>query len=175
MLFTKEILTTYWSQFTLLLLAMGYLIKRVFDLKSKKIEINHTIFQQKKLESINVFFTAYAKVEQMWVKFPILKALKGELNAKEIDKMILPDMNELRRCMLELQIYFDENTHKNFNTVLLNMKEVNDSFQEIFFDTNRSNSLIPESNAFQAKRNEKFIENDKIFVNLSAIIKKNFN
>ena len=41
-----DLFTTYWSQMTLILLGVGYFFKRWFDNKSKKIEINHSIYQQ---------------------------------------------------------------------------------------------------------------------------------
>jgi len=43
--FIKEILTTYWSQTLLLLLGIGYLVKRGLDFRSKKKEINHSLFK----------------------------------------------------------------------------------------------------------------------------------
>lgn len=52
----EQIFTTYWSQTTLILFGIGFLIKSSIDLSSKKTEINHNLFQQKKLESINSFF-----------------------------------------------------------------------------------------------------------------------
>jgi len=53
----KDLLTIYWSQFTLILIAIGslvfYFIKRHFDKSSKKIEINHSLFQQNRLNLNN--------------------------------------------------------------------------------------------------------------------------
>jgi hypothetical protein len=67
----KDIFTTYWSQVTLILLAVGYLIKRGLDIKSKKTEINHSLFQQNRISSVKTFFSKYAKTELMWNQLAI--------------------------------------------------------------------------------------------------------
>jgi hypothetical protein len=71
----EKILTTYWSQTTLILFGIGFLIKSSIDLKSKKTEINHSLFQQKKLELINSFFSNCGSTNQMWKDIPIYDIL----------------------------------------------------------------------------------------------------
>jgi len=55
-----ELLTTYWSQVTLILIAIGslvfYFIKRHYDKSSKKTEINHGLFQQHAANTICTVF-----------------------------------------------------------------------------------------------------------------------
>ena len=62
----SDLFTTYFPQVTLILGAVAslgfYFIKRGYDLKSKKVEIKHSIFQQNKLDSIKSFFSEYILV-----------------------------------------------------------------------------------------------------------------
>lgn len=89
----KDILTTYWSQITLLLVGIGYLIKRGLDIKSKKLEINHSLFQQNRLYAINRFFESYAKVELMWNQIAIYDIISQKLSPMEIDLLVFPTLN----------------------------------------------------------------------------------
>ncbi len=61
----EELFTTYWSQVTLLIIGIGYFIKRIFDQKSKKLEINHSLFQQNRINAVSKFLSTYAKTELM--------------------------------------------------------------------------------------------------------------
>jgi hypothetical protein len=69
----EKLFTEYWSQFTLLLIGFGYFIKRIFDNISKRQEINHSLFQQKKLEVANSFFSTYAKAELIFTHIKSIK------------------------------------------------------------------------------------------------------
>ena len=57
----KELFTTYWSQITLLLIGISYFIKRGFDIKTRKIEINHSLYQQNRLSTVNRFLKIMQK------------------------------------------------------------------------------------------------------------------
>jgi len=175
MITTKELLTTYWSQLTLIVLGLGYLIKRALDLRTKKLEINHSLFQQKRLESVNNFFTSYARTEQMWIDLAIYDILNGRLEAKEIDDIIYPHINELKRNLLELQIYFEENDHKHFAQILADTKAINSALKKIYFDVNSNATVTDKSNVFQFAKDEKTAQNEKIFRNLSVLIRKTFH
>jgi len=93
----EKLLTTYWGQTTLILLAIAYFIKRIFDNKSKKIEINHSLFQQKRLKVLNDFYSNYAKTEFLWDHLAIYDILSNKLVAKEIDNIIWPILNDLKK------------------------------------------------------------------------------
>jgi hypothetical protein len=171
----KEFLTTYWSQTTLILIGVGYLIQRTLNLKAKKLEINHGLFQQKRLESVNDFFSSYAKTEQMWIHLAIYDILNNRLDAKEIDNIIFPHINELQKDVLKLQIYFDENDHKLFREILQNIKDINSTLMEVYFDFDPEQNTTLKSNAFTSTRNKKLNENEILFRKLSLILKRTFN
>jgi len=171
---TRELLTTYWSQLTLLLLGAGFIIKRILDTRSKKVEINHSLFQQKRLESVNSFFTNYAKAEAMWTSLAIWDILENRLKSKEIDQIISPHLNELERNVLELQIFFKENEHKHFSEIMDNLHDINRALKKVYFDYNPNTTVIARSNEYQFKCEEKLRENKAIFKKLSTVIRTTF-
>lgn len=174
MITIHELLTTYWSQITLLLLGFGYILQRSLDLKSKKIEINHSLFQQKKLESINNFFGCYAKAEQMWTHLAIYDILDRKLSAQEIDYIIYPHINELRRSAMELQIFFDENDHKYFLEIVKNIETINMTLKRIYFDIDSDITSTSKIFAFQSSRDEMLKQNIALIKTLTNIAKNAF-
>ena len=174
MITLREIFTTYWSQATLILVGIGYFIKRLLDNASKKSEINHTLFQQKRLESVNNFFTTCARTEQMWISIALWDILENKVLAKDIDEMIYPHLNELKRNVLELQIYFQEKDHKPFAGILENAYAINRKLSNVFFDIRADRTLIQRSNEFQSYRDQKFLENEKIFDRITENLRRAF-
>lgn len=171
----EELLTTYWSQIILLLSFVGYFGKRIFDNKSKKREINHTLFQQYRLKSVNDFFTSYAKTERMWQDLSIYSILEYKIGTKEMDNIIFEPINELRKNILELQIYFPEKEHKIFEKILDNILSINGKLSSIYFNYDKEISPIVKSNDFGFFRDEKLKENNELFKEVSKIIKRTFN
>lgn len=174
MITIKELLTTYWSQTTLILFAIGFIAKSIIDLRSKKIEINHSLFQQKRLESLNMFFSTYVIAEQMWISISIWDILENKLEAAEIDEIIIPHFHSLRKCLLELQIYFKEDDHKNFVLVYQNIKSLNLKLGKLYFDFKKEEALVDKANEFQLYRDKILAENDEIFKTISQLTRKTF-
>lgn len=175
MITIKDLLTTYWSQMTLIIVAIGFLIQWTLNLKSKKVEINHSLFQQKRLDAVDDFFTSYAKTEQMWANLALYDILNYQLKAKEIDNIIFPHINELQKDVLKLQIYFDENEHKLFRQILQNIKDINSGLMTVYFDYNTGTDTTTKSISFTSIRNKNLNENEKLFKQISPILKKTFN
>jgi hypothetical protein len=108
--FFKDLFTTYGSFATLILLGLGYFIKRKYDLKSrkietkyalesKKIENNYFFFQEGRIKAISRFFDNYSKVERMWHSFSIHKVIERELSASELDNVVWTSMNPLKKYL----------------------------------------------------------------------------
>ncbi|WP_405604168.1 hypothetical protein [Polaribacter sp. Asnod1-A03] len=171
----QELLTTYWSQFTLLLLGVGYFIKRVFDNISNKREINHNLFQQHRLNAINKFFTSYAKTERMWNDLSVIPIFEYKINTKEMDKIIFTPIDQLRMNILELQIYFPEKEHRIFKDILKNVLKINGKLNSIYFSYDKETTVTVKSNNFSFVRDSKLEENEKLLEKLSEIIRKTFN
>ena len=170
----QDILTTYWSQTTLVLLAIGYLVKNYTDMKAKKTEINHNLFQGKKMDSVNKFFSNSATTLQMWKDLPILKILDNKLTANEIDQIISPNLDELRRNVLELKIYFADKDNKNFENVMKNMDLINGNLSKTYFNYNSEESIIVKSNNFQFFRDEKLVQINLILNEITNHVRKDF-
>jgi len=169
----KEIFTTYWSQVTLVILGISYLFKIWIDYKYKKTEINHNLFQQKKLESLNNYFLIYSKAFQMWYDFPIYSVASGKLNANELDKMIFTLLNEMKRNVLELKIYFDEKDYKHFEYILTSFYNLNSKVKNVFLNSNAENinDLVYE---FEKYKDEVFEQNEKTITIITEKIKKHY-
>ena len=171
----EELLTTYWSQITLLLLAIGYFIKRILDNISNKREINHNLFQQNRLKAVNDFFTSYAKTERMWRDLSIISILEYKISGKEIDEKVFSPINGLRINVLELQIYFTKNEHQLFKKILDNVLAINGKLNSIYFQYDKETSTIIKSNEFGFVRDSKLEENEKLFEKITETIRKTFD
>lgn len=170
----EKLFTEYWSQFTLLLIGFGYFIKRIFDNISKRQEINHSLFQHKKLEVANSFFSTYAKAELIFTHIKIYQILRNEFTPSEIDEMVFPTINELKKNLIELQIYLDEINHKKFEQLFKNMNLINNKLSELFFsnDTNLTNTQ--KSNNYHFFREKIMEENHILLKEITTNLRKAF-
>ena len=169
-----ELLTTYWSQVLIILAGLGYLLKRILDLRSKKIETNHSLFQQNRLSTVNRFFENYSKSELMWNQISIYDILNRKLSAKEIDKIIFPVLNELDKNLLELMIYFDEKEMRNFKIIVENIKSINQVLSNIYFDYDQDKTITNKSNEFALAKDKALLSNKRILIELAKSIKQTF-
>lgn len=170
----EQLFTAYWSQMTLILLAFAYFIKRIFDNKSKKIEINHSLFQQYRLRVTNDFFVNYAKAELMWEHLAIYDILSNKLNAKEIDSIVWPILNELKKNQIELQIYFNDNDMMHFNNLVDGIFSINKLLGELYFDFDKDKTLTNKSGIYSLFKLQVLEKNNQIINQLSKSIKNTY-
>lgn len=97
------------------------------------------------------------------------------MTTKEIDNYIFPHMNELRRNVVELKIYFKESDHKNFVDILENMHDINGKLSEEYFYFGDDKTIINKSNDFIYFRDDKLKENEIIFKKITSKLQKDFN
>jgi hypothetical protein len=171
----KEIFTTYWSQMTLILLAVGYLIKRIFDDRSKKAEINHSLYQQNRITALTNFFRNYAAVELMWKQIHIWAIVQNRHSAEEIDKYIWPSINSLKTSVIELKLYFEKKDYDLFELILENVLQVNQEMSLIFFSSNSDETLVQRTNNFIFYRDDMFRTNNEILNNITDKTRKLFS
>ena len=169
-----EIFTKYWNQITIFLFAIGYFVKLVFDNLKNKREINHNLFQQNRLNSLNRFFKSYSGVEQMLISMPIFDILDRKISAKQLDTIVFPPLNDLKASVVELQIYFKPEDHLLFKEILNNIILVKDKIGELYLRLNRYNNDIAESNTYQYIRIDKLKENEKLLDKISFMIQETF-
>jgi hypothetical protein len=169
----KELFTTYWSQVTLILLALGYVIKRILDSKSKKIEINHSLFQQNRITTVNRYFAKYAAVELMWNHIDIFEILTHKLDAKEIDDIIFPPINDLKGILLELRIYFDKDDYKLFEDLTNRLISINGKLKNLYFNS-IPNNIVLENNEFDFFKTDVLKKNNELMNQLCQRIRETF-
>jgi hypothetical protein len=168
----EQLFTTYWSQVTLLLVGVGYFIKRGFDQKSKKLEINHSLFQQNRITAVSNFLSAYGKTELMWREIAIYKILSNTLDANQIDSIIWPPLNEMKKSVLELKIYFDKGAHQNFEKMLDGFLSINTKLSGLYFGGSPDLSLIQKSNSFHSFKDQQLKENDALLTEVCEEIRE---
>lgn len=156
-------------------IGVGFLVKSFIDLRSKKIEINHNLFQQKKLESINSFFSNCASTSQMWNDIPVYDIFEHKKKSREIDEYVFPNINNLRRDVFELKIYFKENEHKNFELILDNMLLINSKLSEEYFSFDKEKNVLKKSIDFQNFRDDIVKKNELILKKISFNLRNEFN
>jgi hypothetical protein len=170
----EELFTTYWSQITLIIAFFGYFIKRGFDAVTRKREINHNLFQEKRLSAVNNFYGSYAEVENMWNKISYWDILEKRLNPKEIDALIFPSLNKMSRYVLELHIYFNETEVELFQQVYKNMLAINRALSTEYFEPNVDKGIIQKTNAFLEIKDKMFKENEPVLLKINKMVKLSF-
>ena len=174
----RELLTTYSSLLTLVIVGIGslifYFIRRYFEYESKKTEINHSLYQQNRLSAVNRFFESYAKAELMWDQIAIYDILSRNIPPKEIDQLVFPSLNELRKNLYELMIYFNESDHKKFKLILYNVESINRKMSELYFEDDPKITDINKSNEFQLIKMKAYQNCEKILIEICNIIKETF-
>jgi len=158
----------------MILFGLGYLIKKWLDTKTKKTEINHNLFQQKKLDSTNLFFANYATVVQTWKDISINEILERKYSVEEFDHYIFPKVNELRRNVFELQIYYIEKEHDDFQLILRNMEKIFKCLYEQYYNYDKKVSIITKVNRFQFALDKILEENASIYIKIIKHIKVSF-
>jgi hypothetical protein len=169
----KDFFATYGAYITILLGIIGYFIKRVYDLKSKKIEVSYTFFQQNKINAITKFFDSYAKAERMWHHFPIYRVLNKDIDANGLDKMIWPLMNEINMSINELTLYLEQEELNKFNNINDKLLEINNAVLDMFsFDTDENR--IQSGNKFHGIQRKALKECQSLLKEIGNNTRKNF-
>ena len=147
---------------TLILLfgLLGYFVKRFFDFKTKKLEINHSLIQQNRINAVSTFLLDYSKTVLMWQQLSVYKILTNELSVAEIDSIILTPLNDLKRSVLVLRIYFDGEMQDNLEKILEGFLSVNQFLSNEYFSIGHNSTISNKANAFHTKKEKILCEND---------------
>lgn len=173
--FIEKLLTVYWPQTTLLLVAVGYPIKRALDNKSKKIEINYTIFQQRRLEALQRFILAYSNIEQVWRVLNIDEIASRSITAKEIDNMIEPPLKEMKSSVLELQVYLDNKDFVLFEQILFNTNIYQSLLSNLYYNYETDKTHYQKLMNFRKESEPYLIRNKELIGKVNDIVKKTFS
>lgn len=119
------------------------------------------------MESVNKFFSNIATTIQMWKDLPFIQILKNHYTAKEIDKLIFLDINELRRNVVELKIYFHKKKHLDYDNILKLMHQINTNLSSTYFSFEKETPINVKSNNFHSFTDQKLNEIDKILQSIT--------
>lgn len=95
-----QLIQNYWAQITILIGAIGYLVKGVLDQKFKRKEIWYSLYSQKKMDYLLTFFNLYQKIES---------DLVGIISVYKTVKKVHPlDEDEYEVNIMKLTLLFKE-------------------------------------------------------------------
>lgn len=171
----KELFTTLWPQVTLLLLGIGYLIKLPLDTKSKKNEINHTLYQQNRLTTVNRFFESYADAERLWNEISIYKVFERKYDTIELDSLTWPILNDLNKSLFPLMMCFEEDDFQRFKKLVSNMWAINQNISESYWEIDSRMTVSKKVASFHNFKNKAYKENKELINELSKSMKHIFN
>lgn len=147
----KELLTTYWSQTILIIGALGYIIKLFFDLRTKKIELKYSLFEQNRVDSITKFLTAYLDLEQNYKLIPEGRLKLSNLSPEKYDEIFLKRNSELYSAYFFLKLYLDPLELVRYADLVTEMRKVSTEIKNAYI------KLDTESYEFVEKELKNFI------------------
>ncbi|MBN1462158.1 MAG: hypothetical protein JXQ69_05305 [Paludibacteraceae bacterium] len=165
-----EMFTTYGSFTILILLGIGYFIKRVFDNKSKQIEIKSSVYHQNRINVINNFFEIYtkAKVTFELITIPEIKNFSCEM----LDDLLSSHIDNLNKSTYYRYLY-SKNELKYFKQIIKNTKDVHDFMKKIK-DQCLDNSLTIKHSEMESFRKSRFEKNEELIIALNEEIRKSY-
>ncbi len=164
----------YWDKILILTGVFGYFGKRFFDLKSKKLEINHSLFQQNRITAVSLFLMDYSRTVLMWQQIAVYKILANELSVSEIDNIIWTPLNDLKKSVLTLRIYFDGDMQEKLEKILDGFLSINEFLNNEYSSAGLNSTIISKANAFHAKKDKILIENDVLLTSFCVGIRDIF-
>jgi len=171
---SDTIFIRYGTYVTLIFAVIAYFIKRVYDYKSKKVEINHSIFQQNRIDAVNRFFINYNAAKAMWHELPFWDAVENTIPAKELDAKVQPVMRAIRLSLLELRLYFEPKTYALFVEIENGLNDIYGTLSELRGDYSESENKIVRGNRFSFSKDKNFRANDKLIEQVCDLIRENF-
>lgn len=107
---------SYWAQISFALAFGIYFIKETRSFFYKKKEINHSLYQQKKIEAIDQYIRDYSDCKKAFRELYIYGIFCGEVPAKEVDIALEP-LNRLESSSRFLILYLDDELYSRFEKI----------------------------------------------------------
>lgn len=170
---STTVLTDYWAQISLLLLGCGYLIKTIINSINKKKEINHSLFTQCKLDAVKRYLDAYSETVLLFKNLPLYDFFEHKISTTDIDNIIHPPLDNLKRATNAIQLYFEESTFAKFNDITENIFSINSKLSNIYFNYSEEYTTTQKSNDFWEVKINKLNENENLIANVLKEIRNN--
>lgn len=135
--FLKELFTTYWSQTIILLGSLGYLLKRAFDLRSKKVELKYSLFEQNRIDLIMKFLAAYLELEEEYKLIPEGRFKITEMNPVIFDSMYLKKNANLYSSYFYLKLFLDPLELARYSDLVSEMRIISTEIKNAYIKLDR--------------------------------------
>lgn len=137
----KELLTTYWPQTILIIGGIAYLLKLTFDLRSKKVELKYSLFEQSRVNLIMKFLTAYLELEENFKAIPEGRLKLRELSLEIYDSMYLKKNANLYSCFFYLKLYLDPLELARYADLVTEMRAISNEIKEVLIKIDENPNL----------------------------------
>lgn len=115
-------LATIYSGVTLAVLGViGYFIKRYYDLKSKKVEIRHSLFQQNKITAITYYLSSYIHIDKLVHKMIVDDEILVPI---QLEHDLVSATENFKISLMQLNLYLLPDEMKNYQTLYLNIEGI---------------------------------------------------
>lgn len=130
--FLKELFTIYWSQSLILIGSLGYLLKRAFDLRSKKVELKYSLFEQNRIDLIMKFLAAYLELEEEYKLIPEGRFKITEMNPVNFDSMYLKKNANLYSSYFYLKLFLDPLELARYSDLVSEMRIISSEIKNAY-------------------------------------------
>lgn len=158
----EKLFTTYWSQTTLILAFISFFGKKVFDLITKKKEINHNLFQQHKIKATHDFITSYSQLVHAFHNLEYYKIFNEEIKGDLLDNLITNPISDFCAKNLILTMYSEEKLKVNLMKIEENFLSIDDLMKDLLFDLSEQNTTVNKPIFWSNFMKKKLDENKKL-------------
>jgi hypothetical protein len=160
----KDILTTYWAQTVLLLAALGFLLKRIFDIRTKKIEVKQSLFQQNRNTAIVRFIDTYIGLQSLYRQILSQTFDSNKIGNADFNKLIEEKYEQLYASYFYFKIFLDPLEQVRYGDLVTEMQNISSKFIDTStkFYTGDKDLLIAELKTYISDKLKENNENIKV-------------
>lgn len=103
----KDILTTYWAQTVLVTATIEFLLKRVLELRAKKIEEKQSLFQTNRNAVIMRFMDNYVQLQGLYRQILDVNFDVKKIESDEFIKLLSEKFEELYSSYFYFKLFLD--------------------------------------------------------------------
>ena len=138
----KELITDYWAQISLIIIGLGYLTKIVLDYLTKRKSINHSLFQQNKIDALKDFLASYSDTLLMINRLPIVDIALNKIPIESANELMLPQFSKLETTIVTLRLFIDAPMYDELVKVSVNINKFIKSVDNLYLEKSNGNQLI---------------------------------
>ena len=160
----KDILTTYWAQTVLLMAVIGFLLKRIFDLRTKKIEVKQSLFQQNRNTAIIRFIDTYIGLQSLYRQILSQTFDNNNIGNTDFNKLADEKYEQLYSSFFYFTIFLDPLEQARYADLVTEMRNIStkiiDTSTKVY--TGDKDLLIAELKAYISDKLKVNKENIKV-------------